>query len=610
MERQYLLALKKRIAQMTTAEQVERDIYLGKLASGELQGPPVGYVSIDKPYMKYHTEEAIRTEFTPMSAYELMVQRNAGHENDLMFAYYFKKYTFGDALRQIDITAKALLELGVTKESVVMMALPNCPEAVFLFYAVNKIGATINALDPRYSKDNLMEAIEEAKSKFFFATSVMVNNLASAPADVRIISVSPFNTFPFGLKQLMEYKATKGQKLERAMTWNAFIKLGKLSKLDTVASVFEPDKGCIIVHTGGTTGTPKGVVLSNENFNGLIYQLLNNDVGLERGLTFLNILPPFVAMGLDDGLHLAACAGIYQYLIPTLKPEDFPGLVMKYKPNLILCGPVHCEMMKKKLTAGEDLSFIKLIMFGGGEYENEKQAEFNAFLREHGCSIDLYCGYGATETASGNSCQKPSCYKLGCSGAPYLKCVDGLFDPETQEEIYGLDQVGELYISGPTVMQGYYGNKEEETSKVIFTDEAGVRWYRSGDLAHFDADGMLVYDGRMKRIITRSAFKIYPQYIEQLIAQHPMVDQCAVVGITDDEELSIPVANIVIKAGCSNPEETKESIIAFCDEIISEKVSPFARMAGFNFLKDLPQTGIGKLDFRTLELLGIRDVRR
>lgn len=608
MDKKELLWLKKKIYKLTKYEKIQRDLYLRALAIGELQGPPTGYASIDKPWLRYHSEKALKINFEPMSAYELMYNHNKDHESQVMCEYFGKKITYKKVFKKIDLVAKALMEFGVKKNDVVMMSLPNCPEAIYLFYALNKMGCIVNAVDPRYSENNLQESIDESNAKYFFGISVMIENLRKVPADVKIVSVSPFESLPFGIREIAKLRSEKHNIDRKIYLWNEFLKCGKQSKSSNVDSVFEENSGVIICHTGGSTGTPKGVILTNENFNGLIYQLLNNEVGLERGYTFLNILPPFVAMGLDDGLHLAACAGIKQYLIPSVNPEGFPDLVLKYKPNLILCGPIHCNaMMQSKKMVNEDLSFLKLVMFGGGEYPVQNQEEFNEFLRLHGANVKLYSGYGATETASGSACQKDSCYKIGSVGAPYIGCVDAIIDPETQEEICGSNRIGELYISGPTVMQGYYGNRSNETTDVIYTDENNVRWYKTGDLAHFDEEGILYIDGRIKRLIIRRAFKIYPQYIEALILKHEAVNECAVVGVSDPDEFSIPVANIVIKDEYVGVPNIKEKIVEFVDDIVKREVSELAMMAGYNFIPEMPKTSIGKLDFKKLEAMGIID---
>lgn len=589
-------------------EQKLRDLYLRRLTLGEIQGPPTGYASIDKPWLKYFDEEAIKKDFEPMSIYQLMKSRNIGHENEVALDYFGKKISYGEMLKNIDIVAKSLIELGIKKGDIVMMSMPNTPEAEYLFYAINKIGAVINSIDPRTSEDVIKSDILESKAKYFFAIDVIYPKLAKIISDTnleRIIPISPTESLPFLAKQIVKLKTKSASKNDSMiLEWNKFIKLGKRSK-STLSEVFEEDNPAVIVHTGGSTGVPKGVVLSNENFNALIYQQMYSNMGFQRQKKFLNILPPFIALGLDNAMHLSACLGLESILIPTFEPEDFPKLIMKHKPNIVLGGPIHWNiLMNSKFLEDKDLSFLEICCSGGDKMPRETQEKIQKFLKQHQAKANIWLGYGATETSAGTTCVKDDCFRFESVGAPYLNNVLEVYDVDTGEKLRGYGQIGELRVKAPTIMMGYFGTSSSETNKVISLDEYGNKEYHTGDLAHFDADGMLYIDGRIKRIITRRGFKIYPAYVEQLILKHPAVKECAVVGVEDPEELNIPVANIVLNEEF-NTSETKKEVIDFVDQTIMNELPEYAIMAGYNFLDDLPKTPIGKLDFKALEKMGI-----
>jgi len=363
MEKEYLIELKKKISQLTEEELKERDLYLRGLSNGEIQGPPTGYPSIDKPWLKFYDEESIVKNFKPMSIYQLMSSLNIGHGDDIAINYFNNKITFAELEKNIDIVAKGLLEIGIKKGDIVMMSLPNIPEAEYLFYALNKIGAVVNSIDPRTSEENILNDVKESNSKFFFGIDVMCTKLSKVGDSVTVIPVSPYYSLPIGLKQLASLKSKKNKLTNsKVINWENFIKFGKKSKLK-VDAVYEPNSTAVIVHTGGSTGTPKGVMLSNENFNGLIYQLMYNKMNFRRNSKFLNILPPFIALGLDNAMHLAACLGLESILIPTFEPEDIPKLIIKHKPNLLLCGPIHCVVtMNSELMKNQDLSFLELML--------------------------------------------------------------------------------------------------------------------------------------------------------------------------------------------------------------------------------------------------------
>lgn len=600
-----LKAYKAKLGKLDELERKQRDVHLRKLAKGDIQGPIVGYGSIDRLWLENHLEKSLLIDFKPQSIYQMVYENNIDHLNDNMIDYFGNKIKYKDFFEKVDIVAKSLLEFGIKKNDVVMVSLPNVPEAAYLFYALNKIGAVIDSVDPRSSEKDLCDSINEFDSKYFFGIDVMLPKLKNLKNDINIVSLSPFNSLKFPVNRIM--KMIKPSKVGfKHIEWKDFVKLGLKSSKDVSTPVYEKDKLAVVVHTGGSTGTPKGVMLSNENFNALIYQLKYNGMNFRRGQRFLNILPPFIALGLDNAMHLAACLGIEQILIPAFEPEQIPGLIKKYKPNILLCGPIHCnEILRSEVLKNEDLSYLEIICTGGDAHPISEQEKFQEFLKSHNAKANLWTGYGATETSAGNCCIKDNCLEFGTVGTPYLKDVHMIVDPETGEEIYGYNKTGELYVSGPTLMQGYCGKSANENSDVIYLDEFGTKWYKTGDLAHFTSSGLVSIDGRIKRIITRRGFKIYPKFVEELILKNPFVDSCAVVGIDDPVELHIPVANIVLKDDYVNNSQIEQSVIDYIEKIISETLPEYDQIAGYNFLSELPLTPIGKIDFKKLESYGI-----
>lgn len=602
---------KKSIANLSINDQKLRDLYLRDLALGKIMGPTTGYASIDKPWLQFYDEEAIKKDFDPMSAYQLMESRNIGHENEIAIEYFGRKITYGELLKNIDETAKALLEFGIGKGDMVLMSLPNTPEAEYLFYALNKIGAVANCIDPRSSVDSIREEIEHFNIKNIFDIDVIYGKVKDFPKDINIVNVSPFESMPFGIKQLAKLKSKKINIDDRTITWNNFIKLAKKSKLEKVEPCYEANKLAAIVHTGGTTGTPKGVMMTNEEMNGLIYQMMYGYTEFERGQRFINFMPTFIALGLNNSTHLSACLGLHSYMIPSFEPEDMPDLLLKYKPNIFLCGPMHLPIiMRNEKVQQSDLSFLQVICSGGEKLPEKIQSDFQEFLKEHKSKANMWIGYGATETSAGIACMKNNCFTYDSVGIPYLKNTVAVYDPATGEEICGYNKAGEFRINAPTIMEGYSGKHSGETDDVISVDGFGRKWYHSGDIGHISEDGHLYIDGRMKQIIMRKAFKIYPQVIEQLILKNPNVQECAVVGVYDDDEFRVPVANIVLKDQDSKNDEDKNAVVEFVDEQVAKELPEYSTLAGYNFVSALPRTAIGKVDFKALEKKGIESGKK
>ena len=566
---------------------------------------------MDKPWLKYYSEEAIKQDFEPMSIYQLMESRNIGHENEIAIEYLGKKITYGEMLKNIDIVAKCLLELGIKKDEVVMLCMPNTPEAEYLIYAINKIGAVVNCVDPRSSFEAINEELKYFNIKHYFGIEVIYDKIKNISKDIKIINISPFESMPFEIKQIAKLKALKINIDDRKINWNTFLKLAKKSRIQEVESVYEPNKLASIVHTGGTTGTPKGVMLSNEQMNGLIYQMCYGYNEFKRGQRFLNFMPPFIALGINNSTHLSACLGLYSVMIPSFEPEDMPNLLLKYKPNIFLCGPTHLSLiMRNEKMENVDLSFLDVICSGGEKLPLKTQEDFQQFLKAHNSKANIWIGYGATETSAGIACMKNNCYRFESVGIPYLKNNIVLYDTENAEEIRGYNNKGEIMINAPTIMMGYCGKNAKEMDEVIFTDEFGKKWYKTGDIGHISDDGLIYIDGRIKQIIMRKVFKIYPQTIEKIILQHPAVKSCAVVGVDDEEEYKIPVANIVLKTEFMDNKEVEDSVINFVDEMVLRELPEYSMLAGYNFLEKLPLTPIGKTDFKALEKIGITNGKK
>lgn len=577
------------------ARNVEHDLYLRKVSLGEIKGNVTGYASIDKPWLKYYSEQAISSNFAPMSMYQLMKSKNNGYEKDIAISYLGLNITYGELFYHIDLVAKAVKNLNIKQGEVVMMSMINTPEAEYLFYALNKLGIVVDCIDPRSAPNAIQSDLIISKARYFFCLDSLTPLVIQAMSGTyleKIITISPTESLEnVGNKEYAYY--------DYIMSWKEFLShcAGTNVQID---DVYIENSPAVIVHTGGSTGIPKGVVLSNENCNSLIYQMLYGYSEFERNMIFLNIMPPFVALGLNNAMHLSACMGLVSVMVPSLNPEEFPELVIKYKPNIIMGGPIHFNLMlNNELLKKEDLSFIKICCAGGERLPLNVQQQFQAFLKEHNSNANVWIGYGATETSAGTTCMRNNCYKYGSVGIPYLQNVLEVFDTETGEKINGYMKIGELRVSSPATMIGYLGNVSDNT---ISVDSDGTRWYHTGDLAHFDEDGLVYIDGRIKRIILRRAYKIYPAHIETLILKHPAVKECAVVGIPDPIELNVPVANIVLK---DEFKTQQKDVIDFVDKAIKEEINDFSMLFGYNFLDKLPLTPIGKIDFISLEKMGI-----
>ena len=411
----------------------------------------------------------------------------------------------------------------------------------------------------------------------------------------KIIMTSAVESAPLAIKVLGKSRSKKLD-LPNAITWSEFISLGK-NKEEIVDYKYEKNYPVLVVHTGGTTGKPKGVVLTNDNFNAMAYTQEISGYDMQAQDTLLTFLPPFIAECIINAIHDPLYMGVRNIIVPKFAPEDFPKLMKKYRPNHVLSGPILWDkFIKDSKIQKEDLSYLKSPISGGDILNIELEREINKFFKEHGCKNNVIQGYGMTEVSAAAIYSKPDCYKEGSVGIPYIKNVVGIFDVDTGEELrYG--EEGEICISTPTLMKEYLNNPAA-TEKVIEVKEDGSRWIHTGDIGIMDEDGNLFVKGRIKRMIVRSGNKIFPSEIENIIKTIPEIDSCAVVQMDNEKERHVPVAHMVVKKEYRGMEE---EFIKIANEKISKEMPDFNIPYLYVFRDDIPLTGIQKVDFKKLE---------
>lgn len=572
--------------------------------------PLTGYPSIDKPWEKYYSEAVRQFVFPKTTMYRCIYENNKQHLNRIAMEYYEKSFTYQELFAGIDRTAKALGAIGVQKGEIITIAMPTTPEMVYLLYAISKIGAVANMIDPRTSREGIIEYTREAGSKLFITIDLCYPKIKEIMAETNvqtIISVSAAESLPTNVR--LAYRATEAVsflsgKKERIIESKSLVKWGRfLSLADNAAEIDENFESAIpvaILHTGGTTGTPKGVVLSNEAFNTIAYQYKLSGMHLFPGQRFLNIMPPFIAYGVGAGLHMPFVIGMTSILIPQFVPTKFAKMIRDLKPNHMAGVPSHWgNVIESRELQGVDLSYLITPAVGGDAMNLQLEKCANRFLDEHRAPNHIIKGYGITEECSLAAACVNEINAEGSVGIPLPQNIISVFSLDTGEELqYG--QQGEVCISGPTTMLGYLNN-QEATDALIRTHDDGRKWIHTGDLGYITEDGMLYIDGRMKRMIIRQdGFKVFPSMIEKIICENPDVADCCVVGVTDNDysQGQLPFAFVVLHTRESvSTTQIKEALVESCQRELPEYAQPI----DFRFVKELPTTGIGKVDYRSLE---------
>lgn len=600
------------LSKLSKSEQKMRNLYLKKLALGKMQGPNTGFASIDKPWLKYYSDDQIKTELPKGSVYSHLYDQNKKYLNRTALSYYGRKITFDELFSKIEETARALKQINVKEGDIVTISMPNTPEAVYLFYAISKIGAVANMVDPRTSADGIKHYIEEAKSDKVLIVDAYYNKVKSLTDDgivKQIVAISPSESLPYGLNFGYKVKEfidsiknpeLKNEFNDKTQSWKEFIDGGK-SYVGETEAVFVSNRPVVIEHTGGTTGQPKGVMLSNENINAVSKQSVLTGIDMQRDHNWLDIMPTFIAYGVAMGLHLPLSIGMETILVPQFDPKKFDELLVKYKPIHMVGVPSYWgTIIKSKKLSKKDLSYIIAPTVGGDAMDTILEQQANEYLKEHNCTSKIVKGYGMTEVCGGVAGTVEANNEIGSVGIPFVKTTISVFEPDSENEV-GYNKNGEVCITGPNIMLGYFENLEA-TKKVLKRHSDGTVWVHTGDIGYMTENGNIYIVDRIKRMMIRyDGFKIFPSLIENVIASHVAVDSCKVVSIADIEHSQgkLPKAHIVLKDDFKSYEEqVKEEIINLCAEELPEYVQP----VDYKFRDSLPLTPIGKVDYRALEM--------
>ena len=560
------------------------------------------YASQAKPWLKYYAQKYIDQTLPTLSAFDYVCHRNQNHLNDTALDYYGRKFTYADLIVNVKKTAAALRGVGVKKGDIVTVVSVMTPEVIALFYAADMIGATLNLVDPRYSVEGIHEYIEEVDSHLLVCLNVVYERCRQAAKRTnveKVIVLSPADSLPPVMA--VGYKLTtpdKNKYASNVIRWKQFIKGGEGQS--TAAEPYDPDHACIVVHTGGTTGSPKGVMLTDNCFNALAQQFRAYDKLFHRGQKLMNIMPPFIAYGYACGVHLPLVLGFTVIIIPNLDPAKLGSLVLKYKPEHMFGVPAHYQQLAAdpKLR-DKDLSFILNYAAGGDSLSRGAEQTVNDFLAAHGARYPIAKGYGMTEVSSAATVAAGLDNKPGSVGIPMVNTVVAAFEPGTDQEL-PIGQRGELCISGPCLMKGYY-NKADETAMILRRHPDGRIWVHTGDMGYLDEDGFVFLDSRIKRMIIRhDGFKVFPSMIENVVSRHPAVHQCSVVGCTDKDHVQgrLPFVYIVLKADTT---AKKKQVIRELERMCAEELPEYVQPVAYKFISSMPMTPVGKVDYRQLE---------
>lgn len=529
------------------------------------------------------------------SVYEYLKEMNIGNDDCTAINYFKHKMSFKTFFKKIDECASAFRSTGIREGDVVAICMANTPEAVIAFYALNKIGAIANMIHPLSAEAEIKESLNSTHSVMLIAINIIydkIKDIVDESPVFKTVIVSPSDSMPKLLQMAYNLKVDKIKytKDESIVRWRDFISTARHYNARTVHKT--KDDVAAILHSGGTTGTPKNIELTNGNMNALGEQahIVLPDMRTEDN--FLAIMPLFHCFGLVVSVHCPLSCGTTITLVPKFDAKRFDKLITDYKPTVIAGVPTLFEaMMTNKHMEHIDLSRLKIVLSGGDTLPASKNKIVNEFLKSHGSIAKITQGYGMTETCGPVSFGSD----LGSIGVAFPGNTIKIVNPYTREEVE-TNEIGEIIVTGPTVMKDYLNN-EEETNNTIEVDAEGNRWVHTGDLGRLDKNGALYFEQRLKRMLIVSGYNVYPSHIEEVLMRHPYIESCGVVGIPHPYKVQVPKAFLVLKGNVKLTNKVKKEIQEYCEKNLAHYMIP----KEFVYRESLPKTMVGKVNYRELE---------
>lgn len=547
---------------------------------------------------KYYPELYSHLEYPDKMIYEYFIETATVHPNYIAYEYFGREVTYQKFVQQIAECAKALKGIGTEENEVITICTPNMPEAIIMFYAINMIGAIANIIHPLSSENEILSSLQLSNSTKIITIDVSVHKIVNILKETKltdIIVTSPSEKMKFDRKFL--YWLAKGRKMhlpesDMILTWSEFIPKGYDYTGEYICKK-QKDDPAVILYSGGTSGKPKGILLSNLNFNALAMQAKEIVMPKPKEV-ILCIMPIFHGFGLGVCLHTTLCVGMKCVLIPQFNYKKFKSYIKKYQPNFLVGVPTLFEGMLSTRFKDTDLACITNIISGGDTLSPDLKKRIDAFLKKHGSSAKVRVGYGLTECTAANCLTTPNELRDGCIGIPFPDMECKIVKVGTHIEAKP-NEVGEICFSGPTVMLGYV-NDTKETMQTIRMHDDKKMWLHTGDAGYKDEEGMIFFKQRLKRMIISSGYNIYPSYIESVIDRHPAVNFSTVIGIDHPYKIQVAKAFIVLNDGYKPNNETLNSIKQHCEKNIAKYSLPYE----YEFRTSIPKTRIGKIAFNEL----------
>ena len=559
-------------------------------------------ITAKTPWAAHMGEVPMHLDYFEGSMFDKVADIAAKYPKNIAFDFMGKSTTYRKMVQEIERCARALKTIGVREGDKVTIAMPNCPQAIYMFYAVNRVGAIANMIHPLSAEKEIEFYLNVSESVTAITLDQFYHKFENIRANTKVVNIIIASVADALSKPIKAgYMLTEGRKIKKipkdapVIRWKQFMRLADACFYQYAVQRKSEDPA-VILYSGGTTGTTKGIVLSNKNFNALGQQVVATNPMFRPGDRMLAAMPLFHGFGLGVCVHTMLSQGGRCILIPRFTAESYAKQITKYRCNFIAGVPTLYEaLLRLKTMDGADLSCLKGVFSGGDSLSVELKKKFDKFLKDHKATIQVREGYGTTETVTACCLTPVSYFKEGSIGIPFPDTYIKIVEPGTDKELpYG--EEGEILLAGPTVMMEYMKHPEE-TAQTLRHHADGLTWVYTGDLGTMDEEGFIYFKGRAKRMIISSGYNVYPGQIENILDAHEAVQMSCVIGVPDTYKMQKVKAFVKLAAGYEPTEQTKEMLLAYCRTHIAKYAMPY----DIAFKDDMPKTLVGKVAYRVLE---------
>ena len=559
-------------------------------------------ITAKTPWIKNMGDVPFHLDIHPGSIFDAVRDIAEKYPDYVAFDFMGRSTTYKKLVQEIEACAKSLRTIGIREGDAVTIAMPNCPQAIAAFYAINLVGGIANMIHPLSAEKEIEFYLNESESVTAITLDQFYNKFEAIRKNTKIVNIV-LASIKDELSPTIKagYMLTEGRKNAKipsdapVIRWREFMRLGKACFWNYRVERRDDDPAAIL-YSGGTTGTTKGILLTNRNFNALAAQIVGANRMFRPGDKMLAAMPIFHGFGLGVCIHSMLASGGRCVLVPRFTAKSYSKLITKYRCNFIAGVPTLYEALLRLPNMGSaDLSCLKGVFSGGDSLSPELKKRFDKFLYDHRATVQVREGYGTTECVTASCLTPTHMAKEGSIGLPLPEMYYKIVKPGTDEELpYG--EEGEILLAGPTVMKEYIKHPDE-TAKTLRRHADGLTWLYTGDLGSMDSDGFIYFKGRIKRMIVTSGYNVYPAQIENILDANELVNMSCIIGVPDDYKMAKVKAFVMLKPGVPADEDTKKQLLDYCRKHIAKYAMPY----DIEFRSDLPKTLVGKIAYHVLE---------